>query len=124
VELAIALNLSLLPPNVAAIMHYAFTEILNNAIDHSMTDRCRIEARLDATKVAFSVKDDGIGVFQSIAKKFELEDEHAALIELIKGKTTTMPEAHSGEGLFSCPARPIDSPQITPAANRMGSAAG
>ena len=81
-------------------MHYAFTEILNNAIDHSISDRCKIEVRLDATKLTFTIRDIGIGVFSSIAEKFDLQDEHAALIELIKGKTTTQPHAHSGEGIF------------------------
>jgi anti-sigma regulatory factor (Ser/Thr protein kinase) len=99
-DVAITLNLSRLPENVEAILHYAFTEILNNAIDHSMSDRCKIEVRLDATKISFSIKDSGIGVFHSIADKFDLPDEHVAMIELIKGKTTTMPQAHSGEGIF------------------------
>ena len=99
-NLAMTLNLSRLPSNVEAILHYAFTEMLNNAIDHSMSDRCTIEFCLDAAKVTFSVKDAGIGVFHSIADKFDLPDEHTAMIELMKGKTTTMPEAHSGEGIF------------------------
>jgi len=99
-DIAITLNLSHLPANVEAILHYAFTEMLNNAIDHSMSERCTVEFCLDATRVFFSVRDAGIGVFHSIAGKFDLADEHAAMIELIKGKTTTMPEAHSGEGIF------------------------
>ena len=99
-NLAITLNLSLLPSNVEAILHYAFTEMLNNAIDHSMSDRCTIEFSLNAAKATFTVRDAGIGVFHSIADKFDLPDEQTAMIELIKGKTTTMPEAHSGEGLF------------------------
>jgi len=99
-NLGITLNLSRLPSNVEAILHYAFTEILNNAIDHSMSDRCTVEFSLDAARITFSVNDAGIGVFHSIANKFDLPDEHTAMIELIKGKTTTMPEAHSGEGIF------------------------
>jgi biotin operon repressor len=99
-KLAITLNLSALPANVEAITHYAFTEILNNAIDHSMSDRCTIEVWLDASKFGFRVKDSGIGVFHSIASKLDLPDETAAMIELVKGKTTTMPAAHSGEGIF------------------------
>ena len=99
-KLAVTLNLSQLPNNLESVLHYAFTEMLNNAIDHSKSDQCAIEVRLDATKVGFSVKDRGIGAFQSIADKFSLEDEHAAMIELIKGKTTTQPHAHSGEGIF------------------------
>lgn len=99
-RLAIALNLNGLPANVAAIVQYAFTEMLNNAIDHSKSIKCKIEAYLDAGKMTFNLRDEGIGVFHSISDKFCLHDEHAALVELLKGKTTTMPEAHSGEGIF------------------------
>jgi anti-sigma regulatory factor (Ser/Thr protein kinase) len=99
-DIAITLNNSRLPDNVESIVNYAFTEMLNNAIDHSMADHCSIEVQLDATRLGFTVRDGGIGVFHSIADKFDLQDEHAAMIELIKGKTTTQPEAHSGEGIF------------------------
>jgi anti-sigma regulatory factor (Ser/Thr protein kinase) len=99
-DIAIGLTLSQLPDSVESIVHYAFTEVLNNAIDHSMSERCTVEVRLDATKFAFSVRDSGIGAFYSIAEKFDLQNEHDAMIELIKGKTTTQPHAHSGEGIF------------------------
>lgn len=100
-RVAITLNFSRhLRPNVEAIVHYALTEMLNNAIDHSKAERCQLETRLEAGRVSFEVKESGIGVFRSIADKLYLPDEPAAMIELIKGKTTTMPEAHSGEGIF------------------------
>jgi anti-sigma regulatory factor (Ser/Thr protein kinase) len=99
-HIAISLTLSQLPDSVESIVHYAFTEVLNNAIDHSMSERCAVEVRLDATKIAFTVRDTGIGVFYSIVEKFGLQNEHDAMIELIKGKTTTQPHAHSGEGIF------------------------
>lgn len=99
-DVAISLNLSRLPENVQALANYAFTEMLNNAIDHSKSDHCTVDVRLDIAKFAFSVRDTGIGAFRSIAEKFDLEDERTAMIELIKGKTTTQPRAHSGEGIF------------------------
>lgn len=99
-RIAIDLTLSQLPDAVESILHYAFTEVLNNAIDHSMSERCTVEVRLDASKMTFSVRDRGIGAFYSIAEKFALQNEHDAMIELIKGKTTTQPHAHSGEGIF------------------------
>ena len=89
-----------LRPNVLAIVRYAFTEMLNNAIEHSQADRCAIRVALGQSLVSFEIRDHGIGVFHSIASKFKLPDEEAALIELLKGKTTTMPEAHTGEGIF------------------------
>lgn len=99
-QIAVNLTLSQLPDSVESIVHYAFTEVLNNAIDHSMSERCTVEVRLDATKLTFAIRDTGIGVFRSIAEKFDLQNEHDAMIELVKGKTTTQPHAHSGEGIF------------------------
>ncbi len=100
-RVALTLNLARqLRPNVENIVRYAFTEMLNNAIDHSQADRCHIEVRLEAGKLSFEVRETGIGVFRSIADKLDLSDEPAAMIELVKGKTTTMPEEHSGEGIF------------------------
>ena len=100
-ELAVKLNLlSALRPNVEAIFRYAFTEMLNNAIEHSKAGRCRLRLRLGAGTVSFGVRDRGIGLFYSLASKLALPDEDAALVELIKGKTTTMAESHSGEGIF------------------------
>ncbi len=100
-ELATGFNLRrALRPNVEAIAHYAFTEMLNNAIEHSEADRCSIRFQLDPGTAAFEIRDPGIGVFHSIAAKLHLDGEHAALVELLKGRTTTMREAHSGEGIF------------------------
>jgi len=100
-EIATGLNLRrALRPNVEAIAHYAFTEMLNNAIEHSKESRCSIRFQLEPGMVSFEVRDPGIGVFHSIASKLRLEDEHAALVELLKGRTTTMREAHTGEGIF------------------------
>ncbi|MBI2296804.1 MAG: DUF4325 domain-containing protein [Betaproteobacteria bacterium] len=100
-DLAAALNLRrALRPNVEAIVRYAFTEMLNNAIEHSESDRCTVRFVLGAGTVSFETRDPGIGVFGSIASKLNLPDEETALIELMKGRTTTMREAHTGEGIF------------------------
>jgi DNA-binding transcriptional ArsR family regulator len=99
VETRLQLNRAL-RPNVLAIMRYAFTEMLNNAIEHSQSDRCAIRVTLGPSRSSFEIRDHGIGVFHSIASKLKLPDEEAALIELLKGRTTTMPETHSGEGIF------------------------
>jgi biotin operon repressor len=100
-ELATTLNLrTVLRSNVEAIFRYAFTEMLNNAIEHSGADRCRFRIRLDAGTAGFGIRDFGIGVFYSIASKLALADEQAALVQLLKGKTTTMAATHTGEGIF------------------------
>ncbi len=100
-RLATSLNLKTqLRPSVEAIVRYAFTEMLNNAVEHSRSPRGEVRMRLTPATVAFEVRDTGIGIFDSIRSKFGLEDEGAALLELVKGKTTTMPERHTGEGIF------------------------
>lgn len=100
-RVATQLNLErTLRTNVMAIVRYAFTEMLNNAIDHSKAERCSIRFMLTPGLVSFDIQDAGIGAFHSIAAKYHLPDEETALVELLKGKTTTMPEAHAGEGIF------------------------
>lgn len=89
-----------LSPEALEAYHYAFTEMLNNAIDHSGAKTVKVEAALDAYDCSFVLRDRGIGVFWSIASKFGLADEQQAVAELLKGKTTTMSEKHSGEGIF------------------------
>lgn len=100
-RLALSLNLApALKPNAETVFHYVFTEMLNNAIEHSGSQKVRISAALEAGLVRARIEDSGIGVFASIARKLGYPDEHDALLQLVKGKTTTMPEAHSGEGIF------------------------
>lgn len=100
-ELAPLLNLrSELSDRAFKIFNYAFTEMLNNAIDHSESEKCIIECNIDSYQISFRIRDFGIGLFFSIFTKFNLDDENAAIGELIKGKATTMADKHSGEGIF------------------------
>jgi hypothetical protein len=47
--------------------------------------------------------DHGVGIFEKIMKHFNLADAREALLELSKGKLTSDPRNHSGEGIFSRP---------------------
>jgi len=96
-----ALNLqTCLSPKAQNIFRYVFTEMVNNAIDHSRSAQATIEAELLPKEVQFRVRDKGIGIFRNIEKKFKLGSELEGLEHLLKGKQTTMPEKHSGEGIF------------------------
>ncbi|TFF88510.1 MAG: DUF4325 domain-containing protein [Promethearchaeota archaeon] len=100
-EISMFLNLQKnLNENVFHIVNYVVSEILNNAIEHSRSKKCNVEVILDEYTCKFVIRDYGIGIFFSIYKKFQLKDEFSAIGELIKGKTTTMKEKHSGEGVF------------------------
>ena len=86
--------------NCITIFNYAFTEMLNNAIDHSQSKKVWINVEVDHSNVIFVIKDLGIGAIESIKKGFEITDDFLALEHLFKGKQTTAPEAHSGQGIF------------------------
>jgi hypothetical protein len=74
--------------------------MMNNVIEHSESPKCRVSLALDPYRCGFTIRDLGVGVFFNIHKKLELPDEGTALRELLKGKTTTMKEKHTGEGVF------------------------
>lgn len=83
------------------ILRHGFTEMLNNAIDHSGGSTATIAAGLaeDGT-IVIEIADDGIGVFERVAHGFGLDDHFQAIQELTKGKRTTDPARHAGEGIF------------------------
>jgi len=89
-----------LPKAAETVLHYLLTELVNNAIDHSGAPG--VDVRIAKTKltVSLEVKDEGVGIFRHIRDKLDLASELEALQELSKGKTTTMPSRHSGEGIF------------------------
>ncbi|MBU0546645.1 MAG: DUF4325 domain-containing protein [Patescibacteria group bacterium] len=89
-----------LPKNIVSIIEYAFTEILNNAIDHSKSKKIDVVADRGDDFIRFNISDKGIGIFNSIIKKYNLKNELEAIQELTKGKLTTAPERHTGEGIF------------------------
>jgi hypothetical protein len=89
-----------LPDNVTDIWHYGFTEMFNNAIDHSAGSRINLQIRKTATTTDMILGDDGVGIFRKIQSAMGLLDERHAVLELAKGKLTTDPRRHSGEGIF------------------------
>lgn len=89
-----------LPANVVDIAHHGLTEMVNNAVDHSEGRHLEVAVRRDAERMVMWVTDDGIGIFRKIARALDLPDERLALLELSKGKFTTDPRRHTGEGVF------------------------
>ncbi|MGD8373609.1 MAG: DUF4325 domain-containing protein [Candidatus Woesebacteria bacterium] len=89
-----------LPDNAESILGYAFSEMFNNAIDHSHSEKISTTFYHEDGSVVFIVRDFGVGVFESIREKYRLSNSLEAIQELLKGKTTTAPKMHSGEGIF------------------------
>ena len=91
---------STFPENILTICDYGFTEIMNNAIDHSEGKRVIIKTELENHCIKIMMIDDGIGIFQKLQNKFHFPNKRESIVALSKGKLTTDPENHSGEGIF------------------------
>ena len=88
------------PDNVLSICQWGFTEMVNNAMEHSETDKMEIKVRTTGATISLIISDEGIGIFNKIQRDHNLNDPRHALLELSKGKLTSDEEHHSGEGIF------------------------
>ena len=86
--------------NVEQICFHGFTEIVNNANDHSGGSNVTMMVTQDESYAQIAIQDDGLGIFERITSALKLPDRRLALLELSKGKLTTDPARHSGEGIF------------------------
>ena len=89
-----------LPDNVARMAQHAFTELLNNAIEHSGGSSVTLSMRQTPLQLQMLVSDDGRGIFDAIGATYQIDDPAQAMLELAKGKLSTCPDRHSGRGLF------------------------
>jgi len=96
----VAPSLGQMPQNTLGIWHYGFTEMFNNALDHSEGTRIGVDFEKTAANTRILIYDDGIGIFKKIQAALGLLDERHAVLELAKGKFTTDPANHTGEGIF------------------------
>jgi hypothetical protein len=62
-----------------------------------MEARVKVWAR---DQLSFEISDDGVGAFRHVRERLGLPDDLAALQQLSKGRETTAPDRHSGEGIF------------------------
>lgn len=89
-----------LPQNVQEIWEYAFSEMINNVIDHSNAKSLGVIIKKNYLKTTVFITDNGVGIFEKIRNHFGLQSLDDAICELFKGKLTTDKENHSGEGIF------------------------
>lgn len=89
-----------LPDNVVEIWNYGFNEMFNNAIDHSGGTEICTFLKKGPLSTSIVISDDGEGIFRKIQRELSLLDESHAVLELSKGKLTTDPKNHSGQGIF------------------------
>ena len=101
----IAKHVNMHEKNVLSIWRYAFTEMMNNAIEHSRSKRIEVDVTVDAVGTSVLIYDDGIGIFNNIQDYMKREEGEEISLEeavqlLFAGKFTTAKSMHSGEGIF------------------------
>lgn len=89
-----------LKPNVRRICQHGITEMVNNVIDHSESKTMHIQVQQFMDMIQIIVDDSGIGIFDKVQHELGLDDPMHVILELSKGKLTTDPETHTGEGIF------------------------
>lgn len=101
----IAPLLSDMPKNVRSIWRYSFTEMMNNAIEHSSAEQISVSVRKSRLKTLAFIHDLGMGIFRNIQQFVRAERHEELTLEecaamLFAGKFTTAESMHSGEGIF------------------------
>lgn len=86
--------------NVQQLVGYASMEIINNAIEHSNGKTMQVAVYVNAEKITITIVDDGVGIFTKIQADLGLPSPEQSILELCKGKFTSDPDRHSGEGIF------------------------
>ena len=92
--------ISSLPENVRKIWMYSFTEMFNNAIEHSESEKISCYVECNYIETTILIMDYGVGIFKKIKDYFGYNSIDDAINELFKGKITTDTDNHSGEGIF------------------------
>ncbi len=95
----IAPVLAPLPDHVREIWAHGFTHLLNNAAAHAGGRRVTVSITNRGRSTRALVIDDGVGIFRKLQRAFGLLDERHARLELAKGRLTTDPAGHQGQGL-------------------------
>lgn len=88
------------PANIQGIIAYGFTEIYNNAIDHSSGTTIYTKIELIKDNIEITIMDNGVGIFKKIQQALSLDSLRESILHLAKGKFTTDPKKHTGEGIF------------------------
>jgi anti-sigma regulatory factor (Ser/Thr protein kinase) len=81
------------------VLDYIMSEMINNCIDHSEGVSILLKAKNINNILDVSIQDDGVGLFKKVQEYLSI-DLDDAILHILKGKLTTAPKYHSGQGLF------------------------
>jgi len=87
------------PPHITQPATDGITHSLKNVLDHAHSRSVAITIRETIATITITIADHGIGLFNKIQSACHGLDLRTAALELIKGKLTTDPARHRGEGI-------------------------
>ena len=83
-----------------SVLHYAASAMVNNVIDHSGFAGLSVGISAQVDEISISIEDVGVGAFEKVRAAMSFESHLDALGHMSKGKLTTDPERHMGEGIL------------------------
>ena len=94
-----------LPLNVQRIWRYAFTAMMNNAMEHAHASAIVCVVSRNRLCTIIGILDNGVGIFRRIQQERkestgELPTAAEAAALLYPGGYTSEPDSHAGEGIF------------------------
>jgi DNA-binding transcriptional ArsR family regulator/anti-sigma regulatory factor (Ser/Thr protein kinase) len=94
-------TLARLPAPARELFQYAFTEMLNNAIEHSGGREVEVRfAQASDDTLSFEILDDGVGLFQRLRDQLGLGSVDEAVKKLSQARLPAAPDGRAGAGLF------------------------
>lgn len=89
-----------LPDATEEICKYAFVQVFGNALEHSGGKGVVVKTIWKKDSLELNIIDDGAGIFQNVQKVLVAEDIRESILQLSKGRFTTAPDNHAGQGIF------------------------
>ena len=94
-----------LPVNVQKIWRYAFTAMMNNALEHAHASAIVCVVNRNRLSTIIGILDNGVGIFRRIQqtekeRTGELPTAAEAAALLYAGGYSSEPKSHAGEGIF------------------------
>ena len=89
-----------LPDNVRGLWQSCFAKIFSNGLHHSGGTTIRVQVIQKKPQTSMNISDNGMGLFQNITRKLNLDDHQHAALTLSRVNLSTEPDGHAGRDIF------------------------
>ena len=92
----------LVSPAVKIAVSYALKALVKNAISHAQAHYLYVCLQTNQNDLLLIVRDDGVGIVETLQAHYHLDDPKRCLFELAKGKFSCQPDCYEGNSLAIC----------------------